>query len=119
MRNPADMPELDDDAAACRMDGSGDFPPRGNLLGRVDAGGIEIALRHRADLARFGDNQAGRGALAVVLDGERPGLEALDGAVARERCHDDAVGKRNVADLDGVEECWHDEGPQWLRRLVS
>lgn len=74
-----------------------DSAPALDLLPGMDAGRIEIALAQRTDLGAFGHDQAGGGALAVVLGSKRRGHLAGDGAVARQRGHDHAVGKIQCA----------------------
>ena len=105
VRDAAHMPELDDDLAAFGMHGVGDLPPRGHLLGAVDARGVQVALRHRADLAGFGDDEPGAGGrvgpLAVVLDHQLGGHAAGARAVARQRGHHQAVVQGDVAHLKG------------------
>jgi len=44
MADPADMPELDEDAPALGMNRVGHLAPACYLLGRVDAGRVLIAL---------------------------------------------------------------------------
>jgi hypothetical protein len=107
MRNAADVPELEDDAAAFGMHRVGHPPPRGDLLDGMNSRRIEVALGHRADLAGLGDDQAGGGALAVIVDGQRSRPAAVDGAVAGQGRHDDAIGQRNVADMEGIEQRRH------------
>ena len=106
MGDAADVPQLHGDLAAGFMHRVGDLLPGGDLLGRVDPRRVQITLALGNDLGALADDQAGRGALAVVLDGQRPGHQA-DGAVARQRRHHDAVGQGNGADLQGVEETGH------------
>ncbi len=109
-----DVPELDDDLAAGRMNGIGDLAPGGYLFRRMDARGIEVTLSHRADLAGFGDDQPGTGPLTVVLDSHRSRQMALDCPIAGQRCHDDAVGQGNFANFDWIKQRTHDDSPWWL-----
>ncbi len=68
VRHPADVPELGGDPAAGVVDGVGDPPPAGYLLGAVDAGSVHVALPLGGDLGALGHDQAGSGALGVVLE---------------------------------------------------
>src|SRR5690606_8248472 len=69
VRDAPDMPELEIDMAAALMDAIGDLAPACDLFLRVDARRVLIALALLRHLACFGDQQAGGGALAVILDG--------------------------------------------------
>ena len=105
VRDAADMPELDEDAAAALVHAIGDLAPARDLFLRIDAGRVLIALALLRDLARFGDQQARRGALAVILDRQRARHHAgRDRAVAGQRRHHETVGKRNRAKLVGLEQ---------------
>ena len=110
MGNAAHVPELDDDASAGSVHRVGDRTPGGDLLRRVDARRVEIALGHGADLTGFGNDQAGAGTLGVVLGHHRCG-DAAGGAVARQRSHDDAIGEGDVTDPDGIEQAGHGRFP--------
>src|SRR4051794_22294217 len=59
MRDAADMPELQDDAAAGLVDSVGDALPALNLGLVMDAGGEGVALGLGRDLGRLRDDQAG------------------------------------------------------------
>ncbi|MPM98679.1 hypothetical protein SDC9_145867 [bioreactor metagenome] len=107
MRNAADVPQLQHDLATLGMHRVGDGAPGGNLLGRPDTRRVEVTLRHRRNRAGLGDDQAGARALAVILDGQRAGAVAGNGAIARQRRHHDTVGEGDVADLDGIEQGGH------------
>jgi hypothetical protein len=75
-----------------------DLAPARDLLLRVDAGRVLVALALLRDLARFGDQQAGRGALAVVLHRKRIRHQAgRHRAVARQRRHDERGSKASRA----------------------
>jgi len=84
MRDPAHVPQLQCDLAAGGVDRVGDGLPAGDLGLAVDARRVQVALAERIDLGGLGDDQAGAGTLAVVLDGQRRGHAAFDGPVASE-----------------------------------
>ena len=105
------MPQLQHDLATRGVNSIGHLAPAGDLFWRINPRGIEVALGHRADLAGFGDDQAGAGPLAVILDGHRTRPVALDGPITGQRGHDDAVGQGDVADFDGVKQRTHDDFP--------
>ncbi len=106
------MPELQDDLAARGMNCIRHPAPRRHLRIRVDSRRIKIALPHRADLGGLGDDQASTGTLAVVLDIEI-GRDRVWRAVACQRRHHDAVGKRDVAGLKRIEQSCHGETPSF------
>ena len=83
MGDASDMPELDEDAAAALMHAVRDLAPAGDLFFRIDAGGVLITLALLRNLARFGDQQAGGGALAVIFDRKRARHQPCDRTVAR------------------------------------
>lgn len=87
------MPQLQHDLAAAAMHFVSDGAPALDLFLGVNAGRVEVALAQRTDLGAFGHNQAGGGALAVILGSKRRGHLTGDGAVTRQRGHDHAVGK--------------------------
>ena len=82
VRHPAHVPELHHDFAAFVMHRFGDVLPPVELLGAIQARHIGITLGLMADGRGFGDQQAGRGALAVVLSHQR-GRNGVGCAVAR------------------------------------
>jgi hypothetical protein len=100
------VPELGHDLAAGRVHGARHGLPARDLLGRVQAGHVGVALALVADGGGFGDQQAGAGALGVVGRHQRGG-HGVRRAVARERGHDDAVGELQVAGGGGVKEGGH------------
>ncbi|MNY04289.1 hypothetical protein D3C86_1369560 [compost metagenome] len=107
----ADVPQLQDDPPAGGVHGLGDVLPALYLLGGPDAGGVRVADAHRRDRGGFADDQAGAGALHVVLGHQRAGYAAGLGAAAGQRGHDHAVGQLQIAYLDGVEKCRHGRFP--------
>jgi hypothetical protein len=99
MTGASAVPDLQEDAAALGVHRVGDQLPAGHAGRRVDArlapeGGVALD-RHR----RRGDQQAGAGALGVVLGHQRVGEMLLAGAGAGQRRHEDAVRHGQHADL--------------------
>jgi len=68
MRDPANMPKLQKDAPAVAMHGVGDPAPAGDLLFGIYARRARVAFPLRRNLRCLGDDQPGRGALAIILD---------------------------------------------------
>ena len=104
VRDAADMPELEEDVAAARVHEVRDLAPADDLFFRVDAGGVLISLALMRDLACFGDQEARAGTLPVVLDRQRIGYQTFDRAVAGQRRHHEAIGKRDRAKPERLEE---------------
>ncbi len=80
------------------MNRLGDFLPTFHLRRRVDARRPDIALSLLRNLRGLGDDEARRGALAIIFDVKfvwRVG--AVGRAVARERRHDGPVFQIDVA----------------------
>ena len=97
------MPKLNDHGPAFGVHGVGDGFPAPDLIVRIAARRIRIALRLGRDLGGFGDDQAGRGALGVIFDSKRTRDQARAGAISRERRHHDAVGEFQRAGFSGFE----------------
>ena len=106
VRHTAHMPELHHDLAAGLVHSMGHLLPAVELLGAVQARHVGITLGLVGDGRAFAHDQAGAGALGVVLHGEVVG-DGVGRAVARERRHDDAVGQLQVASGGGVEQRGH------------
>ena len=104
------MPDLREDVAACVVDGGGDGLPGFGLLFGPEAGNVGVAYAEGVDGCAFGEDEAGGGALGVVVGHDGRGDVVGRAAKAGERGHEDAVGEVEVAELDGVEERWHVEG---------
>src|ERR1700733_10586795 len=104
MRDAADMPELKEDVAALRVHALGDLAPSGDLLLRINAGGILISLTLLGDLGGFSDQQSGGSALAVIFNRERIGHEALQGAIAGQWRHRKTIGKCDRTKLERFKE---------------
>ena len=100
----AGVHELGDDPPAARVHGVGDQAPAGDLRVGVQARGARVALADRRGLGALGDDQAGAGALGVVLGVERGRRAALAGAVARHRRHHEAVGELELTQPVGREQ---------------
>ena len=79
------------------------------LLGAIQARHVGIALALVADGRGLGDQQAGAGALRVVLGHQRRGDRARR-AGAGEGRHHDAVVQLQVACADGIEKAGHRQG---------
>src|SRR5271168_902226 len=107
MGDAADMPELHEDAPAALVHAVGDlFPARDLLLG-IDAGRVLIALALLRNLSGLGDQEAGGGALTVIVDRERARHHAgRHRAVARQWRHDKAVGQVEWSEFERLEELW-------------
>ena len=82
-----------------------------DLRRREDAGRAIPGDRLRRDVGGLGDDQAGGGALHVVLGHHRRRHALERGARARERRHDDAVGQREVAERERAEQVGHQSSP--------
>jgi hypothetical protein len=111
MGDPADVPQLQEDLAAGAVDGFGDVGPAAYLIVGPDARGVRVADAHRRDRSGFAEDQAGRGALYVVLGHQRVRHSAFVGAAAGQRGHDDAVGQFQVAQFDRIENSRHSLQP--------
>ncbi|MNX91767.1 hypothetical protein D3C86_1238730 [compost metagenome] len=104
VRDAADVPELQEDATALGVDSLGHLAPAFDLGGVINAGRVLVSLALLRDLGRLGDDQTGRGALAIVFDRQIAGHEAGLRAVARQRRHDDPVGQGDGAEGVGLEQ---------------
>ena len=106
MQRGADFLLGEHDFSAFRVHGFRYRLPAFNLFLRVEPGHIGVALALLADGGGLSDEQACAGALRVVGGHQRCGHGARR-AVARERRHDDAVGKGDGADSNGVKKGGH------------
>ncbi len=113
-RDAADVPDLGEDASAGLVHGGGDGLPELGLLGGPDAGDLRVADAHGRDGGALGDDEAGGGALAVVLDHDGRGEVVGGAAQARERRHDDAVGEVEGTDLQGFKQ---DRHADWMKAV--
>lgn len=90
------MPKLDEDEPTFGVHGFRNLPPAFNLLRRVQAGCVLIALGLGRHLGSFGNDQASRGALAVVGRSQCAGHETRTRAVTSQGRHDNAIGERQL-----------------------
>jgi hypothetical protein len=104
VRDPAAVPELQENDPAPGMYSIGDDLPARHLGIGVTTRGVGITLRLRRNLCGLGDDQAGRGALGIIFRRQRPRHKAGAGAVAGKRCHDDAIGETEIANRDRIEQ---------------
>src|SRR5215468_6912463 len=81
------MPDLDEDPPAFFMHAVRDLAPALDLLLRIDAGRILIALALLRNLAGLGDQEACGGALPIIVDRQRARHHAarlrVSGAITR------------------------------------
>lgn len=96
------MPGLQEDASAALMHMVGDLAPARDLFLGVDAWRVLIALALLRHLRGLGDQKAGRGALAIIFDGERTGHQPRQRPVAGQWRHHEAVRKGELAKLEAV-----------------
>jgi hypothetical protein len=108
MHDPAHMPELAEDAAARLVHRVHHRLPRLHLLLGPVAGRIGPTEALPAHSGRLGDDEAGRRALAVVVDHQLGRHMLARGAAAGHGRHDDTVGAEDGAELDGIEERRHE-----------
>ena len=99
MRNPAHMPELQDDAATLAMDLLGHLFPALDLSFVENAGRIGVTEAARTYRGRLANDKPGRGALSVVLGIEGTRNIAGLGAATRKRCHENAVRRLDRSKL--------------------
>ncbi len=85
------------------MHSLGDLAPAGDLLGRVQARGVLIALSLGRHLSGLRDDQAGRGALGVVGGGQFAGYQPRACAIAGQRRHDKTIGECQAPKGVGLE----------------
>lgn len=104
MADAAHVPELAEDTPASGVHRFDDRLPSHDVGLGMDAGCVEVTLSHRRDLCGLGDDQASRRTLPVVggRDGSRRAIGL--GAVARQRCHQHAVGQFERADAQRGEQ---------------
>ena len=86
------------------MHGVGHLAPAGDLRRGGDPGLTAVGLALGARPGALGDDQAGLGALGVVIDHQLAGYALRVGAVARHRRHHDAVGELEFAHPHRAEE---------------
>lgn len=104
MHQPAHVPKLQRDTAAGRVHRRRDRLPALDLRIGPDARRAREAAALAADARGLADDQASAGALCVVVRHERRRHMVARGAAPRQRCHEDAVGCRDAADANRVEQ---------------
>jgi hypothetical protein len=120
MDHAAHVPELGDHAAPGLVERLGHRLPPFDLLCGPQARRIRPAKAFAADAGGFGNDQPGAGALGIVLGHDRRGHAIAPGAATGEGRHQDAVGGRDGAKRERLEqgiECGrvcHD-CPRWER----
>ena len=90
--DPAGVHDLGENAAALGVHGGGDVGPARELLVGHEAGLAREAAAGVAGVGALTDDQAKRGALAVVFDHQRAGDSFFAGADTGKRRHDESVG---------------------------
>ena len=95
-----DVPDLKEDAPAGAMHALDDRAPALDLLGGPDAWRMRIADAGGRDGGRLGKDEAGSRALLVIVAHHRVRNAPRTGRpVARQRRHENAVGKLQIANL--------------------
>ena len=104
MGNTPGVPQLDGDMTVFGMNAGGDFLPGGNLLRAVQPRRAGVTFGLRGDLRRFGDDQPGTGALAVVFAHQRSrDIARLNAAQTRQRRHKYAIRDGDRTDFQWAE----------------
>ena len=107
VRDAADVPELQEDAAALGVHGGGDLLPAGDLFVGVDTRGVRVAMAAGRDRGRLSDDQAGAGALGVIFGHQVRRDVGPFGTATRQRSHQDAVRQREGTDFERRKEGGH------------
>jgi len=103
-----DVPELEEDAPAGAMHTLDDVAPALDLLSGPDAGRMRIADTCGRDRSRLGKDEAGGRALRIIVTHHRVRNAPGTGRpVARQRRHENAIGKFQIANLQRVEQRGH------------
>ena len=98
------MPELKKNFSTLGVHGVCHLAPAGDLGFRVNARlRVECGVPLH-DHRGLGDDQARRGTLGVVFRHERTRHMVCFGAAAGERCHENAIGHLEGAELEWLEE---------------
>jgi len=91
MGDATDVPELEEDAAPCGMNGLDDFFPSADLFGGVDARGVGVAVAEGGDGGGLANDESRGGALAVVFGVEIVGNVACGGPASGQGRHQNPV----------------------------
>ena len=105
--DPPHVPQLQQHPPTRLVHGGGDDLPTFHLFIRPNPRRVGITHAHRRHARRFGKNHPGRRTLNVVVRHQLVRDALLAGARPCERRHDDAIGKVQCADTDGIEQRWH------------
>ena len=98
------VPQLNDYDAALGVHSVSYSFPTSDLIVCKASWRTGVTLRVNGYLRGFGDDQAGRGALRVILESKRSWHQALPGSISGERGHDDAIGECEGACTHGFEQ---------------
>jgi len=104
MGHASDVPQLQKNTSAPRMDGFGDSAPCLYLRLGINPWRILIALSLPGDLGSLGNQQAGGSSLAVIGGSELARNKACSSAVSRQWRHYDSIGKRQRAEVVGLKQ---------------
>ncbi len=107
MDQPAHVPQLGDDPPAFLVYGVGNKLPAVDLRLVPETRRIGPAKAFAGDSGRFGDDQAGAGALRIVAGHQLVGHALAAGAGTGQRGHEDPVGKLKRTELERVEKAGH------------
>ncbi|BAS96788.1 Os06g0216350, partial [Oryza sativa Japonica Group] len=97
--DPADVPYLQEEEGALAVDGVDDGLPRLDLLLRVDAGGLRVALRGGGDVGGLRDEEAAPGRPLRVVHRRVRLRHVAVGAAPRERREHHTVGELQLPHL--------------------
>ncbi len=107
MDHPAHVPQLGDDAPTLAVNGLGRELPAGDLIVGPQPRRVGPAEAFAADPGRFGNDQAGAGALRIIERHQLVGHALTPGARPGQRRHDEAVRQLDRAELKGIEQSGH------------
>src|ERR1700683_4575230 len=93
--------------------------PAGDLLLRMNARGVDIALSHGRDLRRLRDDQTGRCTLAVVRGCPRSRYPVWRSAISGQWRHKDTIAEIQIAENYGVVKARHARDPEIVRNCVQ
>src|SRR5215469_2778434 len=107
MRYPANVPKLKENPSARFMHRSRDLAPRGDMLGKIDAGSSDISLADPRYLRRLADDQPRQASLRVIERGKPAGRPVHKRPIARKGSHENPVGGLKWSDLDRIKQADH------------